>query len=136
MTKLHEWQAFARASGLRGWSRLKKDDLVKFLIENLWWGPPRMNKAARLRIRKHHKKNPLDEKNPAINVPVLIPTPAKAIPKKQVEKMENVDWQSWLENVEGSGLKKKVNPRVEKLKKKVGELWKKRLIVEEGKSAL
>ena len=25
MTKLHEWQAFARASGLRGWSRLKKD---------------------------------------------------------------------------------------------------------------
>ena len=136
MTKLHEWQAFARASGLRGWSRLKKDDLVKFLIENLWWGPPRMNKAARLRIRKHHKKNPLDEKNPAINVPVLIPTPAKAIPKKQVKKRENVDWQSWLENVEGSGLKKKVNPRVEKLKKKVGELWKKRLIVEEGKSAL
>ena len=136
MTKLHEWQAFARASGLRGWSRLKKDDLVIFLIENLWWGPPRMNKAARLRIRKHHKKNPLDEKNPAINVPVLIPTPAKAIPKKQVKKMEKVDWQSWLENVEGSGLKKKVNPRVEKLKKKVGELWKKRLIVEEGKSAL
>ena len=64
MTKLHEWQAFARASGLRGWSRLKKDDLVMFLIENLWWGGgldnPRMNKAARLRIRKHHKKNPLD----------------------------------------------------------------------------
>ena len=61
MTKLHEWQAFARASGLRGWSRLKKDDLVMFLIENLWWGggrwdEPRMNKAARLRIRKHQKK--------------------------------------------------------------------------------
>ena len=71
MTKLHEWQAFARASGLRGWSRLKKDDLVDFLIENLWWGgreaggrgsDPRMNKAARLRIRKHTKKSPLDEK--------------------------------------------------------------------------
>ena len=78
MKKLHEWQAFARASGLRGWSRLKKDDLVMFLIENLWWGgggldDPRMNKAARLKIRKHRKKNPLDEKNPAIKVPVLIP---------------------------------------------------------------
>ena len=60
MTKLHEWQAFARASGLRGWSRLKKDDLVRFLIENLWWGGgldnPRMNKAARLRIRKQPQK--------------------------------------------------------------------------------
>ena len=81
MTKLHEWQAFARSSGLRGWSRLKKDDLVDFLMENLWWGGggpdpgggPKMNKAARLKIRKHRKKNPLDEKNPAIKVPVLIP---------------------------------------------------------------
>ena len=65
MTKLHEWQAFARSTGLRGWSRLKKDDLVDFLMENLWWGggeagggpdDPRMNKAARLKIRKHRKK--------------------------------------------------------------------------------
>ena len=149
MTKLHEWQAFARASGLRGWSRLKKDDLVRFLIENLWWGgglgDPRMNKAARLRIRKHHKKNPLDEKNPAINVPVLVPekrlVSPKAIPKVVEKNVATVvDWLNWLENEEES-LKKKVDPAVEKLKQEIDKLWKakpwnKQLVVEEGKSAL
>ena len=144
MTKLHEWQAFARASGLRGWSRLKKDDLVIFLIENLWWGggldDPRMNKAARLRIRKHKKKNPLDEKNPAIKVPVLIPEkrpfPSKAIPKVIEQNVETVvDWLNWLENVEDESLKKKIDPAVEKLKKEIEKLWKKQLVVEEGKSA-
>ena len=145
MTKLHEWQAFARASGLRGWSRLKKDDLVIFLIENLWWGG-RSDPGAELKIRKH-KKNLLDEKNPDIGVPVLVPVPSGAmahrarIPKvieKNVKNVENVDWLTWLENaeMEGGALKKKVDPAVEKLKKKVGELWEKRLIVEEGKSAL
>ena len=145
MTKLHEWQAFARASGLRGWSRLKKDDLVMFLIENLWWGgggpdDPK-NKAARLKIRKHRKKNPLDEKNPAIDVPVLIPEkrpfPSKAIPKVIEQNVETVvDWLNWLENVEDESLKKEVDLAVEKLKKEIGELWKKQLIVEEGKSGL
>ena len=100
MTKLHEWQAFARASGLRGWSRLKKDDLVRFLIENLWWGGglegkavdnPRMNKAARLRIRKHHKKNPLDEKNPALDVPVLVPEKDLS-PRRQSPKLLRKMW--------------------------------------------
>ena len=148
MTKLHEWQAFARSSGLRGWSRLKKDDLVDFLMENLWWGggsdpggDPKMNKAARLKIRKHRKKNPLDEKNPAIDVPVLKPEkrnfPSKAIPKVIEQNVETVvDWLNWLENVEDESLRKEVDPAVEKLKKEIGELWKKRLIVEEGKSAL
>ena len=135
MTKLHEWQAFARSTGLRGWSRLKKDDLVDFLMENLWWGGggpdnPRMNKAARLKIRKHKKKNPLDEKNPAIKVPVLIPEkrpfPSKAIPKVIEQNVETVvDWLNWLENVEDESLKKEVDPAVEKLKKEIGELWKK-----------
>ena len=131
MTKLHEWQAFARSTGLRGWSRLKKDDLVIFLIENLWWGAergsdPRMNKAARLRIRKHKKKNPLDEKNPDIGVPVLIPekrlVPPKAIPKVIEKNVETVvDWLNWLENaenVEDESLKKKIDPAVEKQKKR------------------
>ena len=145
MTKLHEWQAFARSAGLRGWSRLKKDDLVRFLIENLWWGggldDPRMNKAARLRIRKHRKKNPLDEKNPAIDVPVLVPekrlVSPEAIPKVVEQNVETVvDWLNWLENVEDENWKKEVDPAVTKLKKEIDELWKKQLIVEEGKSAL
>ena len=119
------------------------------MIENLWWGgreagldsDPRMNKAARLRIRKHHKKNPLDEKNPAIDVPVLIPekrlVPRKPIPKVIEKNVETVvDWLNWLENMEDESLKKEVDPAVEKLKKEIGELWKKQLVVEEGKSAL
>ena len=146
MTKLHEWQAFARSTGLRGWSRLKKDDLVDFLMENLWWGgggpdDPRMNKAARLKIRKHRKKNPLDEKNPTIDVPVLVPTKRlvspKAIPKVVEQNVETVvDWLNWLENVGDENLKKEVDPAVTKLKKEIDELWKKQLAVEEGKSAL
>ena len=100
-----------------------------------------MNKAARLRIRKHKKKNPLDEKNPAIKVPVLIPEkrpfPSKAIPKVIEQNVETVvDWLNWLENVEDESLKKKIDPAVEKLKKEIEKLWKKQLVVEEGKSAL
>ena len=118
-------------------------------MENLWWGAgrgsdPRMNKAARLRIRKHKKKNPLDEKNPDIGVPVLIPekrlVPPKAIPKVIEKNVETVvDWLNWLENaenVEDESLKKKIDPAVEKLKKEIEKLWKKQLVVEEGKSAL
>ena len=123
---------------------MKKDDLVDFLLANLWWGGgsdgPNLNKAARLRIRKHRKKNPLDEENPQIDVPVLIPEkrnfPSKAIPKVIEPNVETVvDWLNWLENVEDE-VRKEVDPAVEKLKKEIGELWKKRLIVEEGKSAL
>ena len=100
-----------------------------------------MNKAARLRIRKHRKKNPLDEKNPAIDVPVLLPTKRlvspKAIPKVVEQNVETVvDWLNWLKKVENESLKKKVDPAVEKLKKEIDELWKKQLVVEEGKSAL
>ena len=138
MTKLHEWQAFARASGLRGWSRLKKDDLVMFLLENLWWGGG--GDGTKLKIRKR-RKNLLDEKNPDLGVPILVPEkrpfPQKALPKVIEKNVETVvDWLDWLENAESENWKKKVDPAVEKLKKKVGELWEKRLIVEEGKSAL
>ena len=86
-----------------------------------------MNKASRLRIRKHRKKNPLDEKNPAINVPVLVPTKRlvspKAIPKVVEQNVETVvDWLNWLENVGDENLKKEVDPAVTKLKKEIDEL--------------
>ena len=74
-----------------------------------------------MRIRKHKKKNPLDEKNPDIGVPVLIPekrlVPPKAIPKVIEKNVETVvDWLNWLENaenVEDESLKKKIDPAVE-----------------------
>ena len=84
MSTLAKWQSFARSTGLKGWSRLKKNELVDFLMQNLWFGggldDPKMNKAARLRTRKY-QKNPLDKKIPAIKVPILIPGKKICFPK-------------------------------------------------------
>ena len=143
MSTLAKWQSFARSNGLKGWSRLKKYELVDFLVQNLWSGggldEPKMNKAARLRIRKY-KKNPLVKKNPAIKVPILNPGKRsvfrKAIPKKIEENVENVvDWAKWLESVEDAEIRKRSTPAVEKLKKQIAELWGEKLTVEKGKSA-
>ena len=143
MSTLAEWQSFARSTGLKGWSRLKKNELVDFLMQNLWFGggldDPKMNKAARLRIRKY-QKNPLDKKVPAIKVPILIPgeksVAPKAIPKKIGENVENVvDWADWLESVKDAEIRKRSTPEVEKLKKQIAELWGEKLTVEKGKSA-
>ena len=60
MSTLAKWQSFARSNGLKGWSRLKKYELVDFLVQNLWSGggldEPKMNKAARLRNQEIQKK--------------------------------------------------------------------------------
>ena len=144
MSTLAKWQSFARSNGLKGWSRLKKYELVDFLVQNLWSGgggldEPKMNKAAKLRIRKY-QKNPLVKKNPAIKVPILNPGKRsvfqKAIPKKIEENVENVvDWAKWLESVEDAEIRKRSTPAVEKLKKQIAELWGEKLVVEKGKSA-
>ena len=69
-------------------------------------------------------------------VPERKPFPVKSIPRA-IEKNVNtvVDWTDWLESVKDVDLRRKSNPAVEKLKKQIDELWKQRLIVEEGKSA-
>ena len=86
MSTLAKWQYFARSTGLKGWSRLKKYELVDFLVQNLWSGgggldEPKMNKAAKLRNRKY-QKNPLVKKNPAIKVPILNPGKRSVFRKK------------------------------------------------------
>ena len=143
MSTLAKWQYFTRSTGLKGWSRLKKYELVDFLVQNLWSGggldEPKMNKAAKLRNRKY-QKNPLVKKNPAIKVPILNPGKRsvfqKAIPKKIEENVENVvDWAKWLESVEDAEIRKRSTPAVEKLKKQIAELWGEKLTVEKGKSA-
>ena len=100
-----------------------------------------MNKAARLRIRRHRKKNPLDDENPAIDVPILIPErrpfPSRSIPRVIEQNVETVvDWMNWLENVDDVDVRRRSNPAVERLKAKIAELQGQRLIVEEGQSAL
>ena len=147
MTTLAEWQSFARSTNLKGWSRLKKIDLVKFLVENLWGGglgQPKMNKAARLRIQSQKSGNPLMKKNKKINVPFLIPErrlfPSRdfprVVPRAIRENVNNVvDWAGWLESVKDAEIRKRSTPAVEKLKKQIAELWGEKLTVEKGKSA-
>ena len=147
MTTLAEWQSFARSTNLKGWSRLKKDDLVKFLVENLWKegsGKPKMNKAARLRIQSQKSGNPLMKKNKKINVPFLVPEKRlfpsrdfpRVVPRAIRENINNVvDWVDWLESVKDAEIRKRSTPAVEKLKKQIAELWGEKLTVEKGKSA-
>ena len=143
MTTLAEWQSFARSTNLKGWSRLKKDDLVKFLVENLWKegsGKPKINKAARLRIQSQKSGNPLMKKNKKINVPFLVPEkrlfPSRVVPKAIKENINNIaDWAKWLESVKDSEIRKRSTPAVEKLKKEIAELWGEKLTVEKGKFA-
>ena len=140
MTTLAEWQSFARSTNLKGWSRLKKDELKDFLMENLWKegsGKPKM-KATR------KKQNPLMKKNKKINVPFLIPErrlfPSRdfprVVPRAIKENINNVvDWANWLESVRDGEIRKRSTPAVEKLKKQIAELWGEKLTVEKGKSA-
>ena len=147
MTTLAEWQSFARSTNLKGWSRLKKNELKDFLMENLWKegsGKPKMNKAARLRIQSQKSGNPLMKKNKKINVPFLIPERRiflsrdfpRVVPRAIRENINNVvDWADWLESVKDAEIRKRSTPAVEKLKKQIAELWGEKLTVEKGKSA-
>ena len=132
MSTLAEWQSFARSTNLKGWSRLKKDELKDFLMENLWKegsGKPKMK-----------KRNPLMKKNRKINAPFLIPEKRKILSKNvpraiKENIMHVVNWADWLESVEDEEIRKKSTPAVEKLKKQIAELWGEKLVVEKGKSA-
>ena len=140
MTTLAEWQSFARSTNLKGWSRLKKDELKDFLMENLWKegsGKPKMKTTRK-------KQNPLMKKNKKINVPFLIPErrlfPSRdfprVVPRAIRENVNNVvDWADWLESVKDAEIRKRSTPAVEKLKKQIAELWGEKLTVEKGKSA-
>ena len=140
MTTLAEWQSFARSTNLKGWSRLKKDELKDFLMENLWKegsGKPKMKTTRK-------KQNPLMKKNKKINVPFLIPErrlfPSRdfprVVPRAIRENINNVvDWADWLESVRDGEIRKRSTPAVEKLKKQIAELWGEKLTVEKGKSA-
>ena len=136
MTTLAEWQSFARSTNLKGWSRLKKDELKDFLMENLWKegsGKPKMKTTRK-------KQNPLMKKNKKINVPFLIPErrlfPSRDFPRAIKENVNNVvDWADWLESVRDAEIRKRSTPEVEKLKKQIAELWGEKLTVEKGKSA-
>ena len=120
---VQQLRQIAKERGLKGYSRLRKADLVKLLE------PPRGNEGGSL----------LDE-DFEFDAPVLVPEKRK-FPKKEIPKVieENVetfsDWLNWLENVKDESIKKKVDPKVERLKKQIENLWK-TFQLKESKSAL
>ena len=109
---VQQLRKIAKERGLKGYSRLKKADLVKLLEE------PHGNEGGSL----------LDE-DFEFDAPVLIPEKRK-ISKKEIPQVieENVetfsDWLNWLENVKDESVKKKINPKVERLRKQIDNLWK------------
>ena len=133
MSTLAEWQSFARTTNLRGWSRMKKDDLVNFLIENLWKeGSGKPKKATQ------QTQNPLMRENEKINVPILIPDPTRNFPRvvpRAIRENDVVDWAGWLESVKDAQIRKRSIPAVEKLKKQIAKMWGGKLTVKQGKSA-
>ena len=75
----------------------------------------------------------LDIKIPEINVPVLKPEVVTSKKPKIIEKVVEKsittvnDWLDWLRNA-GKDLKRKVSPKVEKLKQKINNLLESRNI--------
>ena len=118
---------------------MKKDDLIDFLIENLW-----KEGSGKPKMKTTRKQNPLMRENKKINVPILIPErrlfPSRdrhrVVPRAIRENVNNVvDWAGWLESVKDAQIRKRSTPEVEKLKKQIAELWGEKLVVEKGKSA-
>ena len=123
---VRELRTVARECGLKGYSRLRKVDLVKLLEQYVSRG---IIEGGTL----------LDEEF-EFDAPILVPEKRK-IQKKQIPKVieENVetfsDWLNWLENVEDEVVRRKVDPKVERLKKQIENLWK-TFGLKESKSAL
>ena len=121
---VQQLRLIAKEMGLKDYySHMRKADLVKLLE------PPHGNEGGSL----------LDE-DFEFDAPVLVPEKRK-FPKKEIPQVieKNVetfsDWLNWLENVKDESVKKKINPKVERLRKQIDNLWK-TFQLKETKSAL
>ena len=114
MKTLRELKDWARKKGIRGFSRMNKETLL-----NLW-----------------QESQPILDKKFKFDAPILIPEKTKIQKTKLPEIVEETtetisDWLNWLESVEDVKVRKRVSPRVEKLKKQIADLWSSDFVVEE-----
>ena len=124
---VQQLRTIARERGLKRYSRLKKADLIKFIEEAV-------------ESQKRNEGGSLLDEDFEFDAPVLVPEKRK-FPKKEIPQVieKNVetfsDWLNWLENVKDESVKKKINPKVERLRKQIDNLWK-TFQLKETKSAL
>ena len=136
---LRELKALAKERNLRGYSRLRKAELIHLLNTTRPIPTPR---TRRPRPIPAPRPTLLDRRVPDINVPVLKPDVVTSKPSttgKVVEKSITTvnDWLDWLRD-SGKGVIKKVSPKVEALKQKISSLFKKQETFEihQGRSPL
>ena len=106
---VQQLRKIASEMGLKGYSRLKKADLIEFIEEAV-------------ELQKRNEGGSLLDEDFEFDAPVLVPEKRK-FPKKEIPQVieKNVetfsDWLNWLENVKDESVKKKINPKVERLRK-------------------
>ena len=110
--KVPELRAIAKERGLKGYSRLRKNELIKML------------------------GNVLDDPVPKIDVPILVPTKASAVEPPSTLKNKFNEWFNWL--VDHIPPKRKIDEALESFINKVKRFYKKEDVFElkESKSAL
>src|SRR5688572_15463940 len=115
-------RSIAKENGMKGYSRLRKADLVALVSSG-----PTQN------VKTGHESNPLDAPVPDIKVPTLVPgkyTPSSNTWKSLIEAKNKVrsklnTFADWLINYVVPREKKSVNERLDSLKSKVSSIFSK-----------
>src|ERR1043165_489146 len=127
MKTVNELRHIAKVNGLRGYSRLRKADLVALVSSRLMQS-----------VQTGHESNPLDASIPDINVPTLVPTkytpPSKnwksvfsdvLVETKNKVRSKLNRFADWLINFVTPPERKPINERLASLKSKVSSIFSK-----------